>query len=115
MSDIRSSTFISQLYLVSDPDVPGTTYRGAYGPTPCQLIPILSNSIDRKYAFQTEEANGLHRIVGILSRELIFTVFAVDKHLQKLNQQIINTHVLYELSIKKTSVPSAHGDATVLP
>ena len=44
---------------------------------------------------------------------LILMFFVVDKHPRKLNQQ--NCHVLYELSIKKTVVPSAHDIATVLP
>ena len=33
--------------------------------------------------------NRAYSIVGIIRGELIFTVFAVDKHLRKLNQQII--------------------------
>ena len=55
-----------------------------------------------------------YHIAGIICGGLFFAVFAVNKHPRKLNPRIIRLLHCLELSIKKTSVPSAHGVATVL-
>ena len=55
-----------------------------------------------------------YHIAGIVRGGLIFAVFVVDKHSRKLNPRIRGLLHCLELSFKKTSVPSAHGVATVL-